>query len=155
MIISSCTPNQQGQNMLQLQDSMIRPCRFQAIALPFLRLDSSLPIISLPGVPRKAWPPSLGPPIRATIRRVEWWPIFWLAVVLKIPLLAALGVVWWALRAEPSSTEDERIDRGGRGPDHPRPRRPRPPRRGPHAVPEPSSPRRVRARSRRAVTLRR
>jgi predicted metal-binding integral membrane protein DUF2182 len=31
MISSSCTPNQQGQNMLQLQDSIIWPFRFWAL----------------------------------------------------------------------------------------------------------------------------
>jgi len=35
MIISSCTPNQQGQNILQLQDSIIWPFRFQAIVAAF------------------------------------------------------------------------------------------------------------------------
>lgn len=84
-----------------------------------------------------------------TIPRVEWWPIFWLFVVLKIPLLAALWIVWWALRAEPDATDDVRADESGGGPDHPRPRRPGPPRRGPHTTPAARPPARVRIRARR------
>jgi hypothetical protein len=77
---------------------------------------------------------------------VEWWPFVWLFVVLKVPLIAALWIIWWALRAEPETAEEERSDGGGPGPRHPRPTRPRPPRRGPHATPEGGAPRRVRAR---------
>lgn len=67
----------------------------------------------------------------------------WMFVVLKIPIIAALLLIWWAVREpEPVSEED---DGGSHRPDHgPRPRNPRPPRRGPHATPEPSAPRRVR-----------
>jgi hypothetical protein len=81
---------------------------------------------------------------------VEWWPILWLFVALKIPLLAALWIVWWALRAEPDDAEEEhaRRDEGG-GPHRPRPRLPDTPRRGPHATPPPISPRRVRVHARR------
>jgi hypothetical protein len=78
---------------------------------------------------------------------VEWWPIFWLFVILKIPLLAALWIVWWALRAEPAPADEDRADDDGRGPDHPRPRHPGPSRRGPHSSPSPPAPSRVRARS--------
>ena len=61
-----------------------------------------------------------------------FWPIFFLGVILKIPVAAALFLVWWAVRAEP---ETEDIPDDG---DHgfrrwrPQPRRPRDPRRGPH-----------------------
>lgn len=79
----------------------------------------------------------------------EWWPIFWLFVVLKIPLLAALWIVWWALRAEPDPAEEWDGGQGGEGPHRPRPKRPRPPRRGPHTTPSPGSQRRVRVRARR------
>jgi hypothetical protein len=79
---------------------------------------------------------------------VEWWPILWLFVALKIPLLAALWIVWWALRAEPVEPEHERDDGDGHGPHGPRPRVPDTPRRGPHSAPAPRSPRRVRVRSR-------
>jgi hypothetical protein len=57
-------------------------------------------------------------------------PIFFLLVVLKIPVLGALWLVWWASR-EPDP-EGSRGDSGG-GPDR-RPRQPvfpRGPRRGP------------------------
>lgn len=81
---------------------------------------------------------------------VEWWPFLWLFVVLKIPLLAALWIIWWALRAEPVETEQDPGDGdGGRGPHRPRPRLPETPRRGPHAAPLPGSPSRVRVRARR------
>ena len=80
-----------------------------------------------------------------------FWAVFWLAVVLKIPILALLGLVWWAIRQQPELEEDRsdggggsRLHRHGR-----RPRPPRPPRRGPHAEPPPRSPKRVRARGRR------
>jgi len=71
----------------------------------------------------------------------------WMMVVLKIPVVALLWLVWWAVK-EPKPREDEpvRVDHGSvPGRDHPRPRRPRPPRRGPHAAPAPPAPKRVRA----------
>jgi hypothetical protein len=61
-------------------------------------------------------------------------PIFFLAVVLKIPVALLLYLVWWAIRAEPNAEEAP-----GGADDHefrrwqPQPRRPRGPRRGPHA----------------------
>jgi hypothetical protein len=61
-------------------------------------------------------------------------PIFFLAVVLKIPIALMLYLVWWALHAEPEpeeappEAEDHRFHRWRR-----EPRRPRDPRRGPHA----------------------
>jgi hypothetical protein len=73
-----------------------------------------------------------------------FWAIFWLALVLKIPVVFALWLVWYAIRAEPVPDADSP---GGGGSDrHPptRPRHPRPPRRGPHADPPPRSPARVR-----------
>jgi hypothetical protein len=78
-----------------------------------------------------------------------FWAVFWLAVVLKIPVLAALWLVWYAVRAEPlpeSGPSD-----GGGSDRHPpsRPHHPRPPRRGPHREPAPRSPERVRAAGRR------
>ena len=58
-------------------------------------------------------------------------PIFFLLVVLKIPVLGAIWLVWWASKpvTEPEASEDEggnfkRWDA--------EPRRPRGPRRGPH-----------------------
>ena len=73
-----------------------------------------------------------------------FWGFFWLAVILKIPIVALLGLVWYAVR-QPPVPEIEQDDSGGsrRGP-HPRNRPPHPPRRGPHAEPPPAPPDRVR-----------
>jgi hypothetical protein len=83
-----------------------------------------------------------------------FWAVFWIAVVLKIPLVALLVIVWWAIKDPPVPEADDE-DGGGSDRDrtwHPRGRPPRPPRRGPHRDPEPSSPQRVRiARARRRV----
>ena len=54
-----------------------------------------------------------------------FWPIFFLLVVLKIPVFSALWLVWWASRApEPETAEDD----SGNGPERwrpsPYPRRP-------------------------------
>jgi hypothetical protein len=63
-----------------------------------------------------------------------FWPIFFLAVVLKIPVAALLYLVWWAFRAEtlpeeaPPGSDDHHFRRFRR-----EPKRPRDPRRGPHA----------------------
>jgi hypothetical protein len=59
-------------------------------------------------------------------------PIFFLGVVLKIPIFAALYMIYWAVRAEPEvdgATDDE--DHGFRR-WRTDPRKPRDPRRGPH-----------------------
>jgi hypothetical protein len=73
-----------------------------------------------------------------------FWGVFWLAVILKIPIVALLTIVWWAVR-NPPVPEAEREDEGG-GPrrHHPRGRPPHPPRRGPHGDPLPAPPDRVR-----------
>jgi hypothetical protein len=61
-----------------------------------------------------------------------FWPIFFLLVVLKIPVLGSLWLVWWASRAQP--LPDDAPDGGGgfrfRSQDPLRPRGPR--RGGPH-----------------------
>jgi hypothetical protein len=61
-----------------------------------------------------------------------FWPIFFLGVVLKIPIAAALFLVWYAVRAEPET--EELPDEGEHGFRRWRrtPRRPQGPRRGPH-----------------------
>jgi len=61
-----------------------------------------------------------------------FWPIFFLGVVLKIPIAAALFLVWYAVRAEPEV--EELPDDGEHGFRRWRraPSRPRGPRRGPH-----------------------
>ena len=73
-----------------------------------------------------------------------FWPIFFLGVVLKIPVGLLLYLVWWAFRANtipeeaPPDSEDHRFHRFRREPKHPRG-----PRRGPHgpgdSLPLPSS----------------
>ena len=61
-------------------------------------------------------------------------PIFFLGVVLKIPVALLLYLVWWAFRQQPEPEEapggadDHEFRRFGR-----EPRNPRGPRRGPHA----------------------
>jgi hypothetical protein len=74
-----------------------------------------------------------------------FWAIFWLAVVLKIPVVFALWLVWYAIRAEPAPEPDASEGGGSDRHSPSRPRHPRPPRRGPHAEPAPRSPARVRA----------
>jgi hypothetical protein len=63
-----------------------------------------------------------------------FFPIFFLAVILKIPVAALLYLVWWAFKAEtrpepaPPDGGEDRFGRFRR-----EPKRPRGPRRGPHA----------------------
>ena len=79
------------------------------------------------------------------------WGILWLAVALKLPIVALLYLVWWAIKDPPAVEAGD--DEGGsadRDPrPHPRGRPPHPPRRGPHGAPEPSAPARVRVAERR------
>ncbi len=63
-----------------------------------------------------------------------FFPIFFLMVILKIPVAALLYLVWWAFRAEtlpeeapPGEPDDHRFRRFRR-----EPKRPRGPRRGDH-----------------------
>jgi len=71
------------------------------------------------------------------------WVYFYMFVILKIPVVAAIWLVWWASKEPEQATGHE--DGGGSDRDHPRdPRHPRPPRRGPHAEPPPRAPERVR-----------
>lgn len=79
-----------------------------------------------------------------------FWAIFWLGLVLKIPIAALLLIVWWAIKAEPIPDTGP-SDGGGSDRHRPsgRPRHPRPPRRGPHAGLPPRPPSRVRARGKR------
>lgn len=62
----------------------------------------------------------------------EHLPIFFLAVVLKIPVAAALYLVWYAVRAEPETEQAPEEGEQGFRRWRPLPRRPRGPRRGPH-----------------------
>lgn len=67
-----------------------------------------------------------------TLGRVSgFWPIFFLLVVLKIPVLGSLWLVWWASREPEPETAGEDSD-GGFKRRNPEPKLPRGPRRGPH-----------------------
>ncbi len=75
-----------------------------------------------------------------------FWAVFWLAVVLKLPICALLYIVWWAAKDPPQPEAGDGGDGGTRRDGHhPRLRPPQPPRRGPHADPTPAPPSRVRA----------
>ena len=86
---------------------------------------------------------------------MEVWGFIWLMLVLKIPIVALLWIVWWAIHAEPEPVQDTRGDDGGTKVDrHPRRPLPRNPRRGPHGDRAPAPPARTRtvlARSRRTA----
>ena len=64
-----------------------------------------------------------------------WVPIFFLMVVLKIPVGFLLYIAWWAIHAEPEAEEAPADEGGEHGFKRFRrdPKRPRGPRRGPHA----------------------
>ena len=71
------------------------------------------------------------------------WPTFvWMFLILKIPVVAALLLIWYAIK-DPAPVEDDWSDGGG-GSHQPRLKPPRGPRRGPHAEASPPSPARVR-----------
>lgn len=76
---------------------------------------------------------------------MELSAVIWMFVILKIPILAALYLIWYAVQ-EPEPAPDEGDERGGGSDrdDGRRPRRPRPPRRGPHGASPSSPPSRVR-----------
>jgi hypothetical protein len=76
---------------------------------------------------------------------VDEWGFIWIMFILKIPLVALLWLVWWAVRAtEDAVPEQDGDDGGSKLPRHPRtdPRRPRT--RGPHGEPPVPAPPRVR-----------
>jgi hypothetical protein len=73
------------------------------------------------------------------------WTMLYLFVALKIPIGAAIYLVYWAVKQEPDPDEDGVRDDGGSAKrPHPVPRLPRNPRRGPHGEAAPPSPPRVR-----------
>ena len=85
---------------------------------------------------------------------MEAWTFLWLMLALKIPIVALLLIVRWAVKQTP---ETEPGQDGGIGPrarplhpHHPHARLPRTPRRGPHGAPRPAAPSRVRTVSARA-----
>ena len=65
---------------------------------------------------------------------MDAWTFIFLMLVLKIPIVLLLGIVWWAIHAEPDPAEDESGEGGSKRPRNPHPRGPlpRPARRGPH-----------------------
>jgi len=67
---------------------------------------------------------------------VDAWTFIWLMFLLKIPIAALLGIVWWAIRQDPANDIASDDDGGTKHlPPHRhphRPQRPRRPRRGPH-----------------------
>jgi hypothetical protein len=77
------------------------------------------------------------------------WTLFYMVVILKIPVVGMAWIIWWAIKSQPV-VEDGAPDEGGG--QHPRPVPPRPPRRGPHAEPLPPAPQRVRTARARSVT---
>jgi hypothetical protein len=72
------------------------------------------------------------------------WTFVYMMLGLKLPIIALLWIVWWAVHAQPEPATG--ADDGGisprRHPRHPSPRRPR--RRGPHGDPVLASPPRTR-----------
>jgi hypothetical protein len=74
------------------------------------------------------------------------WTMLYLFLFLKLPIVAACWIVWWAVHQEVDGAEESGGGGGGRRVHpHPRPKRPRPPRRGPHGDPSPPAPPRIRS----------
>ena len=60
--------------------------------------------------------------------------MIFMGLVLKIPVVAACWLLWWAIRSEPDVAEAPEEDDGGQRRRYRRqPKRPSGPRRGPHA----------------------
>jgi hypothetical protein len=57
------------------------------------------------------------------------WTLFFMMVILKIPLVAAILLIWYAIKQEPAP--DEGVEDDDRGPRRKPPPAPRRPRRGP------------------------
>jgi hypothetical protein len=77
------------------------------------------------------------------------WTFLYLMVFLKLPIIALLLLVWWAIRQDPAADTDDggdSDDGGTKTPRHPRPPlRPLPRNRGPHhGSPAPAAPPRTR-----------
>ena len=77
------------------------------------------------------------------IRHVGWTMLY-LFVALKLPIVAACLIIWWAVRQAPDPDEQATGDGGTKVRPHPPRRLPRAPRRGPHGDPLPLPPPRVR-----------
>lgn len=81
---------------------------------------------------------------------MEAWGFIWIMLILKIPLIALLWIVWWAIRntEEPVPETGDGGDGGTKLPRHPRPDPHRPRTRGPHGDPPLPAPPRVRTTAR-------
>jgi hypothetical protein len=77
---------------------------------------------------------------------VDTATFIYMMLVLKLPILALLWIVWWAIHSTPE-VESDNGDDGGlhRWPHGPRPPRTPRPRRGPHAERPPRPPARTRS----------
>jgi len=75
--------------------------------------------------------------------------MFYMVVILKIPILMLFGIVYWAWKQTP---EEEHHDGNGGETTQPEPVRPRG--RGPHGEPQPPAPQRVRTGSPRETVRR-
>ena len=77
------------------------------------------------------------------------WIFIFLMVVLKLPILALFGIVWYAIKQKPEEAEDTSGGGGSLKPLNPHPRGPLPrsPRRGPHGEPASPAPARMRVTS--------
>ena len=71
--------------------------------------------------------------------------MLYLFVALKLPIVAAGLIIWWAVRQEPDYSDEGGGGRRRRGRPHPPPTLPHAPRRGPHREPAPLPPERIRA----------
>jgi hypothetical protein len=85
------------------------------------------------------------------------WTFVYLMVFLKLPIIALLTIVYWAIKQTPESAGQDGTDGGikdRKRPPHPRtPPRRGPRRRDPHGAPLPQSPPRVRTTRARARLL--
>ena len=72
------------------------------------------------------------------------WTMLYLFVFLKLPILAACYIVWWAVHQEDKPGDEASGGGGGQRRPHPRKPFPRLPRRGPHGEAALASPPRIR-----------
>jgi hypothetical protein len=70
--------------------------------------------------------------------------MLYLFVFLKLPIIAAVLLIWWAIRQDPDYADDSEGGSGRPRP-HPAPKLPHAPRRGPHHEAPPPAPARIRA----------
>jgi len=83
------------------------------------------------------------------------WTFVYLMFLLKLPIVGAAWIIYWAVKQEPDPASEHGDDGGARRRPHPRRPLPRRPRRGPHGDPPVPSPPRVRTTVARSRTLER